>query len=140
MQSSSSVCLKDLCSLKNDEEMLCQEILNTLNSHDDNEKKEMLKEMATYPFGLLYAFSKKSPEINFLLENDDYLNQCFASRLQSGYVFHRIKSFMGILKYQYFAVKGAVLLNALTNLTLIYLIPTFGKLKQYWSYRHLFSD
>ena len=115
MQSSHYANLEDLATLSSDDEKVLSTILAILNSQDDNQKKSLVEKLGNYPLRLLYAFSEKSPVVHSLLENDKYLNECWADRLHKmKYPFHPITSFDKSTQVSLFAqLKGVVLMKEL---------------------------
>lgn len=111
MHSLSTEGLAALSSLNSNEEKILNIILDILHAGNDKaaDKEKIIKILATYPLRLLYALSERSPEINELLESNDYLNSCWSSMLKKlGYPSIPIVSFDQTRKISLFSqLKGA---------------------------------
>jgi hypothetical protein len=105
--------IEALTTLSPEEENILQQILDILDSSDDDTKTEMIQKLAKYPLRLLYVFSANSPVINELFETNEYCNESWSSRLDKmGYPYHPIQSFDGKIEVSLFAqMKGAHLLD-----------------------------
>ncbi|VVC75411.1 hypothetical protein AQUSIP_07010 [Aquicella siphonis] len=119
MHSLSTEGLAALSSLNSNEEKILNIILDILHAGNDKaaDKEKIIKILATYPLRLLYALSERSPEINELLESNDYLNSCWSSMLKKlGYPSIPIVSFDQTRKISLFSqLKGAFLLSELNK-------------------------
>lgn len=119
MNSAGDSGLTSLAKLNPNEVKILNVILSTIKNNNGKpaEMEKVVNSLSHYPLKLLYALSERSPEINALLETNDYLNTCWSAMLaQLEYPSIPIESFDGQKKISLFSqLKGAFLLSELNK-------------------------